>query len=75
MNNLLEMKASMYNLIDELILARKNVGLSVQDVSEISGMPSLAITHLENTKDASIAVLLNYAAAVGVNLRFSVKTS
>lgn len=63
-----------FSLLDELLQARKNAGLTQAQVAERMGTKATAITRLESglasgTNGPSYATLKKYAAAVGKKLQ------
>lgn len=67
----------MREILDELIAARHEQGLSLADIRKRSGMERSAISRLETSKDANptLLTLQRYAGAVGRSVRISLEES
>lgn len=62
------------NIVDELIAERKRLGLTQQDIADITGMKAPNITRIESCKFIpTLDVLERYAMAVGKKLSFKLE--
>ena len=59
------------SIVDELIIERKRLGLTQQDIADRTGMKAPNVTRIESCKfTPTLDVLERYAKAVGKNIKF-----
>ena len=59
---------------EQLRKARKDAGMTLEQVADICGIDNTAISRIENgTRNASVDIIARIAAAVGMRLDFAPK--